>query len=164
MDDDTIDTEMALLVEAVLEDRLMHDGASTMASTFLRALGRIVLVLRRERDEAVEALAKLRADAGTVVSDLHRANQLSREVRQVGIEALETEIAEVRREKAELAERVDGAVARADLLRDIARHERDVYAHVIARLRDALRLDAGASLSDVVKRAEELAALQVGAQ
>lgn len=88
---------------------------------------------RLERDEAVEALAKL-----------------------------EAEIVEVRREKTELAARVDGAVAKADLLRDVARHERNVYAHVIARLRAALRLDAGAAISDVAKRAEELAALQVG--
>lgn len=71
---------------------------------------------------------------------------------------LEAEIVEVHRQKEKLAARVDGAVAKADLLRDIARHERDVYAHVIARLRDALGLDAGASIGDVVKRVEELAA------
>lgn len=52
-----------------------------------KAMGELE-ALRRERDAAVEALAKLRADAGAVVSDLHRANQLGPggEVRQVAIE------------------------------------------------------------------------------
>lgn len=115
------------------------------------------------KEDARRAMGILRGHEEPV-DPLFLESLLSRSIGRVcrRLEALEAEIVEVRREKAELAARVDGAIVKADLLRDVAKHERDMYAHVIARLRDALRLDASASISDVLKRAEELAALQVG--
>lgn len=62
-------------------------AAELVAGSTGRLLATVDAV-RRERDAAVEALADLRAAAGDVVSDLHRANQLGPcgEVRQVAIE------------------------------------------------------------------------------
>lgn len=138
---------------------------------FQRRLNRLVMQMQWEEHERTWRDREVTREDARRAMDILRSHEgprdpffleslLSRSIGRVcrRLEALETEIVEVHREKAELAARVDGAVARADLLRDVARHEREVYAYDIARIRDALRLEASASISDVVKRAEELAA------
>lgn len=104
-------------------------GLTTLADV-VTTLRESAAELRRERDAAVEALAKLRADAGAVVSDLHRANQLGREVRQAAIER----------------------VIAARLERDEARRWASMYARSFGRLQSALRLSSEVPLEESVSR------------
>lgn len=146
------------LLATLDEVRTDRDAVQRAAARELQAATRAELDAAWQATGVASTVRGLTTLADVVTTQRESAAELRRELVAGSTGRLLATLDQVRRERAELAERVAGAVARADLLRDVARHERDVYARVIARLRVALRLDAGASISDVVKRAEELAA------